>query len=177
MPATARQISFTQEDLAASGGGLFATMEVPGDYEATLSDVDDYKTEKSQGWVFLYDVVTASGATVELKVWVSFSTAARWKLIEVLEAHDANLEEGLDNIDPNAFIGDVVGVTVDYPRKGGVPTSKYREIRAVYALVVQEMAIPGLASDTDVEPSTDAWDSEGGSVPPAQPDGEAPDIF
>lgn len=174
MPAQARQIPLTDEDLAASGGGLYATMEVPADYEVTLVDVDDYKTVKSQGWVFSYDVELETG-TVGFKVFLSFSTKARWKIIEVLEAHDVNLELGLNDVDPNAFIGDVVGAWIDFPRdKDKVPTSRFREIRRIYPLIVQEMEIPGPAEGVDATPAASTWEDEGGAILPTTPDDEAP---
>jgi len=142
MPATARKIPITKEDLDGSGGGgggAYAELVVPDDYEATLTDVSDYdktKQGKSRGWVFEYDVETPSGKSVTFKSWLSFGANARWKLIEVLEAHDADLAEGIADIDPNAFIGDVIGVHIDFPRdkETDEPTSPYREIKQHFSL-------------------------------------------
>ncbi len=139
MPATARQIPVTEEDLAGGQGGSYAELDVPGDYEAVLVDVEDYdkrKENKSYGWVFKYEVETPSGSTVPFNTYCSFSQNARWKLMEVLKAHDADLELGINNVDPNALIGDVIGVTIDFPRDKTTdePTSDYREIRAHFSL-------------------------------------------
>ena len=140
MAATARQIPVTEDDLAgSSGGGAYSELEVPGDYEAILRDANDYdKTSegKSKGWVFDYEVETPSGAMVSFKTWLSFGQNARWKLIEVLEAHDVELEAGLANVDPNSLIDDKVGVHVDFPRDRDTdePTSQYREIRQHFSL-------------------------------------------
>jgi hypothetical protein len=139
MVATARQIPLTDDDLAGSSGGAFAELDVPGDYEATLTDVNDYdKTAegKSKGWVFEYEVETPSGATVPFSTWLSFGLKARWKMVEVLEAHDADLSAGLNDVDPNAHVGDVIGVHIDFPRDKDTdePTSQYRELRAHFSL-------------------------------------------
>lgn len=139
MPATARQLDIPQEDLDSSGGaGAYAEIEVPGDYEVTLIDVEDYDKRsegKSYGWVWTYEVETPSGNAVPFRTWTSFSKAARWKLIELLEAHGVDIEAGINDVDPNDFIGDVVGATIDFPRdKDDEPTSDFREIRFLFAL-------------------------------------------
>ncbi|NIT79244.1 MAG: hypothetical protein GWN58_12860, partial [Anaerolineae bacterium] len=56
MPATARQLNIPAAEVASSrsGGGAYAEIEVPGDYEVTLLDVEDYDKRaegKSYGWV------------------------------------------------------------------------------------------------------------------------------
>jgi hypothetical protein len=142
MPATARQIPVDESDLAneGGGGGAYAELEVPNDYEAVLKDVSDYDKRsegKTFGWVFEYEVETPSGASVPFKTFLSMSKKARWKLIEVCEAHGVNLAEGLNDVDPNALVGDVIGVTIDFPRDKDTdePTSDFREIRSHFALV------------------------------------------
>lgn len=142
MAATARQIPVSTEDLeskGSGGGGAYASIEVPGDYEAVLAKVEDYDKRgegKSWGWVFYYSVETPDGKNVEFKTYISFGQNARWKLIEVMEAHDADLSEGLNEIDPNAFVGDTIGAHIDFPRDPDTdePTSKYREIRSHFSL-------------------------------------------
>ena len=159
MPATARQIPITEEDLAPSeGGGAYAELEVPNDYEAVLKEVSDYdktKQGKSKGWVFEYDVETPSGNAVTFKTWLSFGQNARWKLIQVLEAHDVDLSAGLNEVDPNALIGDVVGVHIDFPRdpETDEPTSKYREIRQHFSLasLPDEEAVAEVVADLGAE--------------------------
>ena len=152
MPATARQIPVTDEDLAGtSGGGAYAELEVPGDFEAILRDVNDYDKRaegKSYGWIFEYEVEAPSGAMLPFKIWLSFSQAARWKLVEVLEAHEVDLTAGLNDVDPNSLIDDVIGVTIDFPRdKEDNPTSDFREIRATFALAEE----PGTGGNPVVE--------------------------
>lgn len=143
MPATARQIPISDKDLEGSGGGAYAELEVPGDYEAVLKDVEDYdftKKGKSRGWIFIYEVETPSGQTVEFKSFASFGINARWKLVEILNAHEAELTGGeeatLNNVDPNAFVGEIIGVHIDFPRdkETDEPTSKYREIKEHFSL-------------------------------------------
>lgn len=147
MTATARQINVTAEDLAGGqGGGAYAELEVPGDYEAILREVSDYdkrKEGKSWGWIFEYEVETPSGKMVTFKAWLSFGQNARWKLIEVLEAHDVDMSEGLNNVDPNALVDDVIGVHIDFPRdkETDEPTSEFRELRAFFPLT-EAPAVP-----------------------------------
>lgn len=164
MPATARQIPVTKEDLdgTSGGGGAYAELVVPDDYEGVLRDVSDYDKRsqgKSHGWVFEYEVETPSGATVPFKSWLSFGDNARWKLIEVLEAHEADLSEGLNSVDPNAFINDTIGLSIDFPRDDeDEPTSKYREITYHFSLSAPPEAeeepikdVPPVAEDTVAE--------------------------
>lgn len=145
--ATARQFEFSQEDIDSQGGGggAYAELEVPNDYEATLTAVDDYDKRdkgKSQGWVWTYEVETPSGATVDFRLWTSFGKAARWKLLEVLEAHGVDVEQGINDVDPDDFVGDVIGATIDFPRdkETDEPTSDFREIRVVFDLAASPEA-------------------------------------
>ena len=153
MPAKAMQISITEEDLKSAAGGAYAEIEVPGDYEVTLSKVEDYdNTGKggSYGWIFHYDVDTPSGGVVPFRTWLAFSQAARWKLIEVLTAHDVDLDEGLNQVDPNMLVGEVVGCTIDFPRdkETGEPTSEFRELQSFWSLADEPDAeIPADAED------------------------------
>ena len=142
MPATARKLEIDQSDFDSTGGGAYAELEVPADYEATLSDVEDYDYTdrgKSRGWIFHYGVETPSGSTATFKTWLSFNKNARWKLIEVLEAHGFPIEEGINSVDPNQFIGEVVGVHLDFgtekDENGNEVPSAFREIKSIFNLV------------------------------------------
>ena len=157
MPATARQIPVTEEDLESQGGGAYAELVVPDDYEAVLVEVSDYdktKQGKSRGWIFEYEVETPSGKAVSFKSWLSFGQNARWKLIEVLEAHEVDLSVGLNNVDPNALVDDVIGVHIDFPRdkETDEPTSPYREIKQHFSLA----EVPETDDILDGAPVTDA---------------------
>lgn len=172
MPATARQLDITAADLEGSGGGSYAALEVPGDYEMVLKDVEDYdkrKTGGSWGWIFVYDVLPGDGAEVlEFKVYLSFSKASRWKLVKTLEAHEADMTEGINNVDPNVHIGEVVGGHIDFPRdKEGEPTSKYREVRDVFSLA---------EAPEVVEPAEEAGVDEE-KVPAMEPELEEPAVL
>ena len=154
MSATARQIEFTEEDLAGSKGGAYAELDVPADYEMVLVSTEDYdKTaeKKSKGWLFKYDVETPSGTTVPFNVYLSFGKNARWKMVEVLEAHDLDLSEGVQGVDPASIEGDIVGGHIDYPRDDeGEPTSNYREVQTVFSLAEEpeeDEEAPAEASD------------------------------
>lgn len=127
MSATAAAFTVTDEELESAGAPSYDSIEVPGDYEATLSAVEDYdKRDKggSHGWIFTYRI-----EGLPFKVWISHSTAARWKLIETIHAHRPGFFEERDEsgasrpVNPNDLIGEVVGAHVvlddelDTPRK------------------------------------------------------------
>lgn len=139
MPATPITATPTAEQMPQQGGGLYTEIEVPGDYEVVLREVDDYdKGENRKGWVFLYDCETPSGGSVEFKFWLSFSQASRWKIFEVFAAHGQTVNEGVENaFNPNAIIGTKVGAHIDFPRDKvtGEATSQYRGIERIFALV------------------------------------------
>lgn len=137
MAATARQIPIGEADLAGDGGGAYASLEVPGDYEAVLKDVSDYDYRakgKSYGWIFTYSVETPMGGSVDFLVHLSFGENARWKLTETLLAHGEDLSVGLNTVDPNGLIGDVVGAHIDFQKDGDGQPGKYREIVKVFSL-------------------------------------------
>lgn len=139
MAATARQIPVSKEDLDNDGGGLYASIQCPGDYEAVLLAVDDYDRRdsgKSFGWIFSYGVTSPTGAQVPFNDFVSFSEKSRWRLLKVLDAFGVDISEGLNSVDPNLLVGDVVGVHIDWDEN-----KKYRNIEDVYSLT-DEVPVP-----------------------------------
>lgn len=127
MSATAAAFAITDEQLESAGAPSYDSIEVPADYTAVLETVEDYdKRDKggTNGWIFTYRV-----EGLPFKIWISHSTAARWKLIETVHAHapgyfDVRDESGASRpVDPNAFVGQTVGAHVvlddelDTPRK------------------------------------------------------------
>ena len=158
--ATAKELVFTEDDLSTEGGsgGAYAAIEVPGDYGIELLAVEDYdyrSDNKSYGWIFIYGC-DEGGGLAEFKIWLSFGENARWKLSEVLTAHGITLEPGVAlSLDPESLVGDQVGGHIDYPRDKvtDLPTSNYREIRQVFALV--DAPAPAVAvEDTGTEAPT-----------------------
>ena len=139
MPATAQNFNITKDDLVGGIGGAFAELTVPGEYEATLSSVEDYDYTakgKTKGWKFNFAIETPSGGSVTLSSHIAFTPESRWKLVGTLEALGSDLSEGVNSIDPNAYVGDKVGLLIDFPRNDdGEPISKYREIQDVFSLV------------------------------------------
>lgn len=140
MPATPQRLNITAKDLAGPpdiSGGTYSEIEVPGDYELKLADVEDYDKRsegKSHGWVFKYQIGTSTGPC-DFNVYLSFNTTARWKMIQVFQAHGADLSEGIAALDPNSLVGQVIGGHVDFPRDNdGEPTSTYREIMEFFPL-------------------------------------------
>ncbi len=135
MTATARVLAITEEDL--EGGGSYAALEVPEDYEATLTSVEDYDYTdqgKSSGWIFDYEVENLS-----FKSWLAHSQGARWKVIEVLTAHGIDVEEGTITVDPNTLVGQVVGARVDYQKDpdehdAEMDGPNYKEIKWMFPL-------------------------------------------
>lgn len=125
MSASAKAFIVTDEQLESAGGGAsYADIEVPGDYEAVLSSIDDYGTNNSSGWVATFRI-----EGLPFKYWIPHSEAARWKLIEFVEAFRPGFFNERDErgatapIDPNTFVGELVGAHVvlddelDTPRK------------------------------------------------------------
>lgn len=147
MAATARQIPVAENDLTGDGGGAYASLEVPGDYEAVLKDVLDYDYRdkgKSYGWLFIYSVETPIGGSVDFSVHLSFGENARWKLIETLIAHGVDISLGLNTVDPNVLVGEVVGAHIDFQKDNDGKPGKYREIVKVFSLVEEPPAVEGL---------------------------------
>lgn len=155
MPATARKFNITADDLAneGGGGGAWAEIETPSDHVLLCTDVNDYdKTDKGKGkgWLVDYELETPSGKTLEINVHISFSTAARWKLIQWAEAHELDLSEGVQHLDPNDAIDTEIGATIDFPRdKAGEATSKYREIVEMFSIAELENDSPVVSDAQD----------------------------
>ncbi len=156
MPAEAITFTPTADDMPRSGG-LYSEIEVPGDYEVVLRDVDSYdKGEGRRGWIFLYDCETPSGGTVEFKWFLSFNQKARWKITETFATHGQVIEEGQPQaFDPNALIGTMVGAHIDFDRDdNGEPSNPYRAIQRIFPLVdapAEEEASTPQPVDLDAE--------------------------
>lgn len=116
MTVTPMTFSFDEDELGSSGGGggSYAALEV-GEYTGTLIKVEDYdytSRGKSKGWIWYYSV-----EGLEFKDWTAFSAAAKWKVEQVLTAFGVPLEAGIPvEIDPGAFVGMEVGVTIDWQK-------------------------------------------------------------
>jgi hypothetical protein len=130
MAATARKLEYKEGDVAGGGGGAYAEIETPSDHLFTCTDVNDHTSDNGKGWVWTFELETDSGATLEFKSWTMFSPASRWKLVQLKEAFGDDVEVGVEEMDPNSYIGDTLWGTVDFPRdkETGDPTSKFREI-------------------------------------------------
>lgn len=149
MPATVINATPTAEQMPNQGAtGLYQEIEVPGDYEVVLRDVEDYdKGTDRKGWIFLYDCETPSGGTVEFKFWLSFSQSSRWKIFQAFDAHGQPIVEGENSeFDPNSLIGSMCGAHIDFDRDkdSGEATSSYRGIQRVFSL----------AEESDLEEGT-----------------------
>jgi len=135
--ATARGFAIEADDLQSSGGGAYAALEVPNDYEAVLMSVEDYDYRdrgKSNGWIFNFEI-----EELPFKVYVAFSKAARWKLLEVFGAFDENIlmESSNLELDPDLYVGRKVGAHVDFDKSDeewDENSPRYREIKYVFAL-------------------------------------------
>ncbi len=144
MAASARDFIFSEKELkdaatpGGGGGGGYGAITVPGDYEAVLLSVEDYdKTAdgKTKGLLFSYGV-DGGGGEVPFNMYVAEGPNSNWKRLEIFAAHGIVPQAGVPlNFDGAAFIDDIVGVHIDYPRDDNdVPTSTYREIRQIFAL-------------------------------------------
>lgn len=175
MPA--RPIAYVPEAKDLGQSGLYAEIEVPGEYEVVLEDTDNYDKraeEKSYGWVFKYSCETPSGGSVDFDLYLSHEGKSRWKLNQTLEAHGVVLEDGVRiEVDPNALIGSKVGALIDFPRdKMGVPTGDYRRIQKVFALPdLSLLGEPEEGSESDLggDEETVAVTVEPGPTGPDEP--------
>lgn len=141
MPATPRKIRFTAKDLEGAPkntGGTWSEIEVGYDYELTLADVEDYDyrdRDKSMGWIFLYHVETSTGPC-EFKVFLALtSEGARWKLGDIMKAHELGPEIGVEDFDPNSIVGTKIGGHIEYGKDRDGTESRFREITAFFPLV------------------------------------------
>jgi hypothetical protein len=122
------------------GAGRYDEIEVPGDYEVKLEEWDTFdNTAKggAKGWVFTFSCETPSGGSVPFDTHLGFGDNARWKIVEVFDACGQQSAEGVArSFDPDDIVGSVIGAHIDFPRDKttGEATSKYREIRYVFAL-------------------------------------------
>ena len=159
MPATARVLRFTAEDLESAGGGAYAEFEVPCEAPVRLAKVEDYDKRgqgKSWGWVFHYMATTPSGKEVEFKTWLSFNDNARWKITEVLMAHGVDIEEGNFELDPEELIGDELIGLIDFPRdREGKATSDFRELRKVFPVETAPVYAESVPQEDDGESPDD----------------------
>jgi hypothetical protein len=116
MTATAAQFLITDEQLEAANGASYASLEVPGDYEARLVRIEDYDNRskgRSHGWIAYFSI-----EGLEFRTWIAHSDAARWKLIEFTHAfrpgffEDRNPDGTSKPVNPNEFVGETVGAHV-----------------------------------------------------------------
>lgn len=136
MPATARSLDIPQEVLdkrGGQGGGAYSAIPVPSDQIATLVDVNDYDKRaagKSHGWVWKFMVLGA-----EFEEYTSFT--AKWKIDQVITALGGDVSVGINNIDPNLYIGLEAGAHLDWqrdPNTLGENESNFREIKYFFPL-------------------------------------------
>jgi len=163
--ATARIFHFTEEELNSAGGGAYAEFDVPCEAPVRLVKVEDYDKRdagKSWGWVFHYNATTPiSGKEVSFRMWLSFMDNARWKLLEVLDAHGVDLDK-TTGVDPEDLIGDELIGLIDFPRdrETGEPTSEFRELRKVYPVTITRPASVSEELPSEVEEEEAPTDEE-----------------
>ncbi len=158
MPARVITATPTADQMPSSGG-RYNEIEVPGDYEVVLEDVEDYdKGPDRTGWVFIYSCETPSGGSVEFKSYLSFSSKARWKIFDTFAAHGVEFDvDASREWDANSLIGGKVGAFIDYPRDdNNEPTSQYRGIEKIFALADETLIEEGTPTPVDLEAETPA---------------------
>ena len=154
MAATGRRFEITEAQLLSNAN--FDELEVPGDYLGVLIEVDDYDSGDAEhpkpGWKWTFLV-----EGLPFTEWTSFATAARWKLVQLMDAYGKELKEGLNDIEPNEYIGDRVGVTVDWDptdeKWDGIET-RYKRISRFFPLVQLEdldEVVTGTADESGME--------------------------
>ena len=130
MTIKARKLTIP-ENLVGSGsrgggqGGEYAKLEVPEDYVAICTAVDEYqKNNKPAGWKIDYEV-----EGLKFTWFLSWSEKARWKIVQTFEAHGFDLSGGVAELDPNLLVGGEVGTRIDLD-----DDEKYREMKYVFSL-------------------------------------------
>ena len=107
MPATPSTIPFEADDFKERASYADLT---PGDYEATLTDVEDIVAGTGNpGWKFVFDV---KGLPLYTRVY--HQGGGKWKIREVFNALGQPIVAGapIGALDPNALIGNMCVVTV-----------------------------------------------------------------
>lgn len=107
MSATPFRVPFTDEDFAERADYNDLT---PGDYEATLLDVEDIVASTGNpGWKFTFQV---KGLALYTRVY--HQGGGKWKIREVFNALGVPIDAGsmIGTLDPNALIGNMCVVTV-----------------------------------------------------------------
>ena len=141
MPATPRQVVFTEDDFKERLS--YDDLE-DGDYEAFLEDVTDIEANTGNfGWGFKF---TVKGLPLTSRLWLK--GGGGWKVREVFNALGQPVAPGtnLGNLDPNVLIGRRCVVTVkrrpytngDVDESGNVKT--FVEITRHTPLVAEPVA-------------------------------------
>jgi hypothetical protein len=133
-------VEVQEKDLSSSGGGGAYAALPPGDYEALLKDVEDYdKRDKGGQWGWLW---TLEIEGLPFRLYTAFSTGSRWKLVETVRAFDPTmLEEGINEVDPNLFIGMTCGAHVDFrhdPETADPNQPNFKEVKYLFTLPPEE---------------------------------------
>lgn len=163
MTATARRLNITEDMIkkrprgGGAGTGTWEEIVVPNNYRLVCSNVEDYegKDGKPGGWIVYHEIETSTGPCI-FRTWLSFSVKARWKLVDVFEAHGIDLRRvGVADADPKDLLGTACGGFVDFPRdRSGEPTSDYRDIIEFFPLVEEEDIAEPVSAEEPFEPGT-----------------------
>lgn len=134
MPATPRKLSVSEEALTPRGTGTYSAIPVPSDQRAKLVDVRDYDKGPGRiGWEWKLDILGC-----DFSVYTNFNDAARFKLVDTVEAFDpGRVVIGLNDLDPNMYIGMEVGAHIDWqkdPETLAEGESNFREIKYLFSL-------------------------------------------
>ncbi len=161
--ATGRRFEITEEQLLSNAN--FDEIEVPQDYIGVLSSVEDYDSGDERtpkpGWKWTFIV-----EGLPFTEWTSFATAARWKIVQLIEGMGGELSEGLNDIDPDSYVGTEVGVTINWDppdaKWDGLET-RYKRIERFFPLaeledleaLLDNEEVDGAALDTDETVTTE----------------------
>jgi len=99
----AKKISLTTDDISGNGG---ANQITPGDYEATIVEVEDHVAQSgNEGWKWTVQV-----GRLKLRTFTMFTANAKWKLVELMGALGIPMQEGEISFNPQDYVGKPVGV-------------------------------------------------------------------
>lgn len=113
----------------------------PGPADVELVSVKDHVGLKSgnPGWKWTFREIR-TGETFD--IYTMFSTAARWKLTETLNAFGWESEDGLNEVDPNLYVGLVVTGDFDFQQEdefsSGMGGPQYLELKRVHRKITED---------------------------------------
>lgn len=140
MTVQAKKISLTSDDISGNGG---ANQITPGDYEATIIEVEDHVAQSgNDGWKWTVQV-----GRLKLRTFTMFTPNAKWKLVELMGALGIPMQEGEVSFNPQDYVGKPVGVELIEDKND----SRYLEINKFFPVGTKETTVVNTDTSTEVD--------------------------